>query len=225
MVAPSGPGIAIDLSSSPGYAAALQEAELVLPDSGAMVLLWNLRTAYRPSASLRRLSGLRFLKAFLALDEVRSPAATFWIMPDEAEADRNLGWLRENGFNHLRAEDIYIAPDYRGSAGEVGEVADPLLLHRIRENAPRFVIVNIGGGIQEPLGSYLRRNLDNRPTILCTGAAIAFLTGGQASIPPWADRLYLGWALRILRSPGRFLPRYFHAWRLVPLLLKNPPSC
>ena len=52
------------------------------------------------------------------------------------------------------------------------------------------------------------------PAILCTGAAIAFLTGGQATIPKWADRLYLGWLFRILQSPRKYFYRYLQAARL-----------
>jgi UDP-N-acetyl-D-mannosaminuronic acid transferase (WecB/TagA/CpsF family) len=59
-------------------------------------------------------------------------------------------------------------------------------------------VVNIGGGTQELLGWYLRRNVTGKPLIVCTGAAIAFLSGRQARIPSWADRFYLGWVMRIL---------------------------
>ena len=57
------------------------------------------------------------------------------------------------------------------------------------------------------------------PSILCTGAAIAFLTGGQATIPKWADRLYLGWLFRILQSPSKYFYRYLQAARL-PFVLR-----
>lgn len=57
------------------------------------------------------------------------------------------------------------------------------------------------------------------PAIICTGAAIAFLSGGQANIPPWADRLYLGWLLRILNNPRSFIPRYFNAAWQFPVAL------
>jgi hypothetical protein len=37
-------------------------------------------------------------------------------------------------------------------------------------------------------------------------------------IPHWADRLYLGWLLRCLANPVRFIPRYWAARKLVGLL-------
>ena len=53
---------------------------------------------------------------------------------------------------------------------------------------------------------------------MCLGAAIAFLTGGQANIPPWADKLIFGWLLRLLSNPRKFWRRYWEALRLAPLL-------
>jgi UDP-N-acetyl-D-mannosaminuronic acid transferase (WecB/TagA/CpsF family) len=64
----------------------------------------------------------------------------------------------------------------------------------------------------------LKRNLDYLPAIHCIGAAIAFLSGDQVHIPEWADRFYLGWLFRCMSSPRRYVPRYFSAPQLVPLL-------
>ncbi len=85
---------------------------------------------------------------------------------------------------------------------------------------PAVIFVNVGGGVQEQLGWFLRRSLSYRPAILCTGAAIAFLTGGQADIPPWADRFYLGWLLRVLENPARFGRRYLASIGLVEMLVR-----
>ncbi|HAQ58475.1 MAG TPA: glycosyltransferase, partial [Opitutae bacterium] len=52
----------------------------------------------------------------------------------------------------------------------------------------------------------------------CIGAAIAFLTGMQTRIPKWADRIYIGWQLRIIADPKTFLPRYWSARKLRTLL-------
>ena len=79
----------------------------------------------------------------------------------------------------------------------------------------------IGGGNQERLGLYLKRNLSYLPAIHCIGAAIAFLSGDQVHIPVWADKFYLGWLFRSLSEPKRFIPRYWAAFRLFPLMLRN----
>jgi UDP-N-acetyl-D-mannosaminuronic acid transferase (WecB/TagA/CpsF family) len=81
-------------------------------------------------------------------------------------------------------------------------------------------MINIGGGVQERLGFYLKENLSYRPSIICVGAAIAFITGQQAAIPVWADTLMLGWFLRCLHAPKKFAPRIWKGLRLMPLLAK-----
>jgi UDP-N-acetyl-D-mannosaminuronic acid transferase (WecB/TagA/CpsF family) len=58
------------------------------------------------------------------------------------------------------------------------------------------------------------------PAIHYIGAAIAFLSGDQVNIPVWADRLYMGWLLRTLSDPKRYLPRYWDARLLLPLMLR-----
>lgn len=220
VVAPSGPGLTVDLMRDPAYRAAVTTAELALPDSGFMVLLWNVLGIFSGRKRLNRLSGLRFLRVLLEQPEVRERGASFWVMPSEKERDRNLAWLRANGFEGLTTEDCYVAPDYRWSeicqAG--GELRDETLSGLIEERHPRWVFLNIGSGVQEPLGHWLRGRLPEKPAIICTGAAIAFLSGGQADIPPWADRLFLGWSLRVWRDPGTFLPRYARAFRLLPIV-------
>ena len=44
VVAPSAPGLAVDLVKSPSYREALTTADLAITDSGYMVLLWRLFT-------------------------------------------------------------------------------------------------------------------------------------------------------------------------------------
>jgi N-acetylglucosaminyldiphosphoundecaprenol N-acetyl-beta-D-mannosaminyltransferase len=51
-----------------------------------------------------------------------------------------------------------------------------------------------------------------------SGAAIAFLSGGQANIRPWVDKLMLGWLARCLHEPRKFVPRYLRGVRLIPIL-------
>jgi UDP-N-acetyl-D-mannosaminuronic acid transferase (WecB/TagA/CpsF family) len=217
VVVPSGPGLACDLPQSPAYRHALQHADWVIPDSGLMVLVWNALHAAKPALRLGRYSGLKLLREVLPRPEVRMAGASFWIMPSERDRDRNLEWLRENGFPSLTEADCYLAPLYEPRSD--GGIVDEVLLRRLEEHRPRVIFINVGGGVQEQLGWYLRQNLSYRPAILCTGAAIAFLTGGQAAIPPWADRFYLGWLLRILRDPARFVGRYWASVGLVKMIV------
>jgi UDP-N-acetyl-D-mannosaminuronic acid transferase (WecB/TagA/CpsF family) len=93
-------------------------------------------------------------------------------------------------------------------------IEDPALIAIIEQRKPKHIIVGIGGGTQEKLGFYLREHLSYRPAIHCIGAALAFLTGDQKPIPMWADRLYLGWFLRLARAPRRYARRFSPAFRL-----------
>jgi UDP-N-acetyl-D-mannosaminuronic acid transferase (WecB/TagA/CpsF family) len=136
-------------------------------------------------------------------------------MPSSEDAAANARWLQSRGIV-LAPEDWMVAPSYQH-----GPLVDERLLAAVEERHPSFVIINLGGGVQERLGHFLKDRLSWRPTIICTGAAIAFLSGRQANIPRWADRMALGWLLRILNDPRRFIPRYWRALRLAPLVWKN----
>ena len=206
LVAPSAP-ILTDLAHNPAHREALEQADLVLPDSGLMVLLWNLISKKR----LIKISGYLFLKRFLdTLD-----SSTFWVMPREEEMIAILQWLKDAKGLPVSPQQCYLAPFY-----QAGAIDDQALLELIQEQKPKTIIINIGGGVQERLGLFLRKQLDYKPTIICTGAALAFLAGTQAAIPLWVDRFYLGWLARCLQNPKVFVPRYWNAFKLVPILLK-----
>ena len=217
LVVPAAPALK-DLQTQPAYRQALLEADLVIPDSAFMVLVWNYLIAprlHRPR--LRRLSGLEYLRALLERPEVRAPGATVWIMAGERSAALNLAWLKQQGIS-VPDTHVYQAPIYAQGPGSALEDAELLeVLHRLR---PANIIVTLGGGTQERLGLYLRKELQYVPGVHCIGAAIAFLSGDQAAIPEWADRLYLGWLLRIADEPRRYGPRYWAARTLLQLMMR-----
>ncbi len=220
VVVPSGPGLALDLIHIPTYRKALVEADFVIPDSGFMVILWNAIHCLKPSQWISRYSGLELVRDLVQFPALRAPGATFWVMPSEQELAVNVEWLRNQALPEVTADDCYAAPYYRASLSPDGKVEDPILLEKIKQKRPKYIFVNIGSGVQEQLGYYLKENLTHAPAIICTGAAIAFLTGQQAKIPPWADYCYMGWMFRVLREPKRFGPRYGRALKLLPLMLR-----
>ena len=209
VVVPSAP-VLVTASEDPATQAALVESDLAITDSGLMILVWQFLKWER----IPRVSGLAYLKLLLREPAVRAPGATLWVMPSGESARRNSEWLRANGCA-VELEDCYVAPNY--GAGALG---DPALLAMVRERRPAHIIMAIGGGVQERLGHHLQKNSGYRPAIHCTGAAIGFLSGEQANIPAWADRFFLGWLFRCLRSPSRFIPRYVKAAKLVFLILR-----
>ncbi len=212
LVVPAAPALK-DVQTQAAYREAMLGADLVIPDSAYMVLVWRL---LRPWSRLHRVSGLKYLRELLPRLEVRHPGSTLWIMAGEKSSRQNLAWLKGQGIE-VPASHVYVAPMY-GNTG--GALADEALLTCVKELRPDHIIVTIGGGTQERLGLYLRQNLPYVPGIHCIGAAIAFLSGDQVAIPEWADRFYLGWLLRTLDEPGRYGPRYLGAIDLLPLMFR-----
>jgi N-acetylglucosaminyldiphosphoundecaprenol N-acetyl-beta-D-mannosaminyltransferase len=208
VVVPAAPALK-NLAHDQRYRNALLGADFALADSALMVVLWNLMQPNRIS----KLSGLKYLRVLIEQEEFRQSENTFWVMPSPASAKRNVAWLRRNGVL-VDDENVYMAPFYNA------EIRDPELIERLEQRRPRHVVIGIGGGTQEQLGIYIKQNLGYRPAIHCVGAAIAFLSGDQVRIPVWVDELGLGWLWRSVSNPRRFVPRYWDARHLVPLMLR-----
>jgi N-acetylglucosaminyldiphosphoundecaprenol N-acetyl-beta-D-mannosaminyltransferase len=208
VVVPAAPALK-NLTHDQQYRDALLGADFAIADSALMVLLWNL-IQHKP---IPKLSGLKYLRELIQRTEIREPGSCFWVMPSRSSAERNATWLRSRGVP-IADEDIYLAPFYGA------EILDRDLIRKLETRRPRHVILGVGGGTQERLGLYLKNTLSYRPAIHCIGAAIAFLSGDQVRIPVWADALGLGWLWRSASDPRRFVPRYWDARHLVPLMLR-----
>lgn len=211
VVAPSGPNLANELRRVPHYRTAVQGADVALTDSAVMVAVYRATTG----RAVPRHSGLKFLEAMLTEPALKQPGAAFWVMPTEEEGGKIAAWLRMQGFS-VEAGNTYVAPFYRGYP-----IADEELLRRLRTAKPKVVFLNLAGGKQEVLGAWLRERLDPCPGIVCTGAAVAFLAGTQAKIPVWADRSGLGWLMRCLYEPRKFIPRYVSALPLIWMVVRH----
>jgi N-acetylglucosaminyldiphosphoundecaprenol N-acetyl-beta-D-mannosaminyltransferase len=208
IVAPSGTCFT-RLTEDPVYRAAMTQADLVLPDSGFMVLLWRLLRGGR----ITRISGLSYLQELLRRPELKKNGAVLWILPHEEALEKTMFWLRAHEFA-TAPEHFYVAPIYGA------HVEDTVLVERINTDQPPHVVIALSGGVQEKLGFYLRDNAGYWPAIHCIGAALGFITGYQIAIPAWADRLYLGWFLRLLSNPRRFLPRALSAFALPGMIMR-----
>ena len=209
LVVPSAP-VLVQMYSDKVLREAVQSADHAIADSMLMVLMHFLLSG----KWISRISGLTFLRAFLSMEDLRRDGALFLVNPDEQEGRANQSWLAEQGIP-VCDDDMYVAPMYDTLA------QDPVLLAVLARRQPKYVLVNLAGGVQEKLGHYLKNNLEYRPAIICTGAAIAFLTGRQAPIPVWADKAGLGWLYRCVHNPGKFVPRYLAAFRLVWIMVKD----
>lgn len=224
IAAPAAPAL-LNLKHDAHYQKALHAADINLVDSGLMALCWNIT---HPTQRIQRTSGYRFLKALIDSNILQGKSKTCWVMASEKDRDLSLKWLNiekmpvgarhahrvHKSFN-LEKSDFYISPHYHSAHLEDSDLLKILNLKR-----PPFIIINIGGGTQERLGHYLKLNLDYEPLIICTGAALGFLTGHQTPIPLWADKLYLGWLWRCFGNPKIFIPRYIKGLQFIPLFLK-----
>jgi N-acetylglucosaminyldiphosphoundecaprenol N-acetyl-beta-D-mannosaminyltransferase len=208
VVVPAAPALK-NLAFDAEYRDALLGADFAIADSALMVLLWNMMQRARIS----KLSGLKYLRALIEQADICQSENNFWVMPSPSAAERSATWLRGTGVS-VADDNIYVAPIY----GAV--IRDQELLKRLEKRRPGHVVLGIGGGTQERLGFYLKQNLSYRPAIHCVGAAIAFLSGDQVRIPVWVDEVGLGWLWRSISNPRRFVPRYWDARHLVPLMLR-----
>jgi len=215
VVVPAAPAL-VELQTNEHYREAVFNADLAITDSGLMVLIWRVLTGKR----IARVSGLKYLKLLFAIKALQ-PGEVLWIMPAAAARAQNLAWLHSQGYDFTEA-DCYLAPNY-----PPGRIRDEALVNLVNRSRPKHIVVCLGGGTQERLGLMLKRECAGRPSIHCIGAAIGFLTGNQVHIPTWADKFFLGWLFRCLSEPGKFVPRYWKAFKLLPMMVRfreNPPT-
>lgn len=225
LVVPSAPSLG-QMGSDSFLMRVHREADYAVVDGGYVALILRLF-----GRRVERISGLQLLEKTV-VDPNGSVVAVgerriLWVVPNGEEEKRIREFVDRR---QLSAQNqlFYQAPYYQ----EDRDFDDQVLQRCVVREKPDWVILCLGGGRQEKLGHHLRRSSletgrweelpgerPNGPLILCTGAAISFFTGGQAKIPKWADRLYLGWLFRICQSPRTFLPRYLKAFWHFPKLL------
>ena len=186
------------------YRLSLEKSNIAILDSGFLCLLLR----FFKRINVNKLSGYLFLS--LLLNQVSIKKDKFFLVdPNQFEQKKNREYLRKKGFFYTRS---YIAPKYNFS-----NYKDDILLKEIKSFNPKYIILNIGGGIQEPLGFFLNQHLKNKYkiNIICTGAAIGFLTKVQAPISLVYDKIYLGWLIRLIHRPRNYLPRVIKSLKLI----------
>lgn len=208
LTVPAAPAL-VTIEQDKIYYEALLNSDILIPDSSYMVLVWNIFF----KGNLRKLSGLEFINYFVEQSRSIKKDDLLLINPSDTDGKINTEYLRSCGFSIIE-KDNYTAPFYKA------DVADLILLEKIEKQRPLWILINIGGGTQEKLGLFLKRNLSYSPAILCTGAALSFKTGRQGKIPSWVDKIYLGWLHRCISNPKVFIPRYFKGFKLVNIIFK-----
>jgi N-acetylglucosaminyldiphosphoundecaprenol N-acetyl-beta-D-mannosaminyltransferase len=160
----------------------------------------------------KKFSGFKFIKFFLQDNKVKKDKILS-LDPSKQDLKMNSSYFKKRGFRFIKN---YICPIYDSE-----KIYDYSLLKTINKYRPKFIIINLSGTVQEPLALFLIKNLDYKPIIICTGAALSFLTGAQAPINSFIDNLYLGWLVRIIFNPINNFPRIIKSLSLFILVLKN----
>ena len=199
LVAPAASALA-NIDKDNLYFSSLKNSDIAILDSGFFCLLLRLFKFEK----VKKLSGFLFLMNFL--DEYKNKDKILFIDPSKKSNMINHKFLRSKKIYNFKS---YIAPKYKRN------IRDPILKQIINKFKPKYIVMNIGGGTQEPLAIYLRNEIQFKLRIMCTGAAIAFMTGEQAPINRFIDKIYLGWLLRILWKPQMYLGRILKSFKII----------
>tara|TARA_Y100000768_G_scaffold388264_1_gene383105 strand:- start:1872 stop:2615 length:744 start_codon:yes stop_codon:yes gene_type:complete len=210
MVVPAAPALA-NINKDKNYHQALKDADFAILDSGFLVLLLKIFQ----KRNVEKFSGYLFLEKFLNDDIIKAKNSIFLVNPSKESSIKNYNFLKKSNFK-IEHDDQYIAPFYKKD-----EIVDYQLIEILEQKKPDFVLINLGGGVQEVLGSFLKKKLSFTPGIICTGAAISFFTGEQAPVSKIIDKFYLGWLWRCFDDPKKFVPRYLGGFKLIPIFIKH----
>ncbi|MGI9087263.1 MAG: WecB/TagA/CpsF family glycosyltransferase [Chthoniobacterales bacterium] len=195
VVIPASPALT-KLNFDESYRDALQQADVVLPDSELLVLLSRMAIGNR----LHKISGIDYLNSLLGTPSFNPDDNVLWLVSSEKAKRNAIQWLRTKDWrvadNHFEVIAAESAPQNQHA-----------LLLEIENRQPRHIVIALRGSGQEQLGIYLRDYLLYRPSIHCVGAALGFLSGDEHRIPKWNQRHHLGWLARLLAQPRMILPR------------------
>lgn len=202
LVAPAASSL-IKIKNNKFYHLSLKKSNIAIFDSGFLCLLLRLNFIF-----VKKFSGYLFLYKFLNDERIKEKKILL-INPNNKDGKKNRRLLKKKGFKKLIT---YTAPFYKS------QYNDEKLVNIIKKNKPNFVINNLGGEVQEPLAYYLTQEKKLKTFIICTGAAIAFMTKAQAPINLIIDRMYLGWFVRLIFNPKAYFLRIIQSLGLVFLL-------
>jgi len=199
LVAPAASALA-NIDTDKQYYSSLKNSKIAILDSGFFCILLRIFRFQK----VKKLSGFLFLKTFL--DNFKNQQKILFIDPSKKSNILNIKFLKSKKIINFKT---YIAPNYNK------KFFDLKLLNLINNYKPKYIVINIGGGSQEPLAIYINKNIKYNASIMCTGAALAFMTGEQAPINKFIDKVYLGWLTRIIWNPKLYLGRILKSFKII----------
>ena len=194
---------------NPHYHQSLKNSSIAIYDSGFFCILLRIFNFI----NIKKFSGYLFLNFFIN-NKFLKKKKILTIDPSKIDEKLNKQLLAKSGFQNIFT---YVAPNY--NLNDNKSLKDQKLLSLIKKIKPHYVIINIGGEKQEILAEYITNNVSYKVVILCTGAAIAFITKRQAPINRLIDKIYLGWLIRLIYNPIVYFKRVLSSLVLIKFFL------
>ncbi len=186
----------------PELAAALNAAELNLPDGMPVVWALNLLSDGRPLRD--RVYGPTLMER--ACERAAASGQPIYLYGGYDE-----GALRElKTALRRRSPSIEIAGSWSPPHRELSPDEDREVAGRIEESGAAIVWCGISTPRQEKWAARIRPLL-SAPVLISVGAAFDFLAGRASQAPSWMQRRGLEWAYRLSREPRRLGPRYLRS--------------
>jgi len=209
LVAPAASSL-INIETNHHYLKALQKSSVAILDSGFfcfLILFFKLK-------KVNKFSGYRLIYFFLHDENLKN----FKILSLESSIENlnnNKYFLKSKKFKFKRH---YLCPIYKQDL-----FYDKKLITLIIKYKPKIIIINIGGEAQEQLALYIKNTSSWKTSILCTGAALSFIsnTSNFFKINLLIDKIYLGWLVRSLNNPIFFYQRVLKSMKLIYLVFKS----
>ncbi len=184
----------------PGFGAALDRFDLILPDG--MPLVWSINRQLPDAARLNdRVYGPTLMLKCLAATSGEDQAGHF-LLGGSDELLSSLAAQLKTRFPGVHFAGMYSPPFGTWSAEE-----DARIIERIATSGARYIWVGLGCPKQE---YWISRNLARLPrgVYFGIGAAFAFHAGRVKQAPAWIQRHGLEWLHRLVTEPRRLLRRY-----------------
>ena len=204
LVAPAASSLS-KIKKNETYYESLKKADVAILDSGFFCILLRLFKNYK----VKKLSGYLFLRKFLKLNFSKK-TKFLTIDPSYVDSKINFNYLTTLGIKNINS---YVAPVYKN------KIIDSNLLKLVTNLKPNYILINLGGEVQEILALYIKKNIKFKTSIFCTGAAIAFLTKRQAPINDIIDKFYLGWFIRLIHNPKKYFIRIVSSIGLIKFFI------
>lgn len=190
------------------YYLALKKSTIAIFDSG----LFCLSLFLFKNIIFKKFSGYEFLKYFLIDKDVKNKKILL-LNSSAQEARYNNKYLKKKKFKFIMS---YVCPVYNKKTLS----SDLLLFKKINKYKPEIIIINIAGGKQEILALSIKNNTRLKTICICSGAALSFFNGQGAKINDFVDKFYIGWFMRILHNPKKFIIRILSSIKLIWIVVK-----